>query len=544
VSAPERGVDKPSTTFHCGGPYAWYVLTVLFLVYALSLIDRQILSILAEDVKRDLHLTDAQLGYLYGTAFAIFYTVFGIPLGRLADNWRRIRLMALGLALWSLMTTLSGLASSYAILAIARIGVGVGEASVSPAAYSILAATFPQRRRALAISIYTAGAYVGIGLSLPLGGWLSSSWDSAFASGPAPFGLEGWQAAFITVGAPGLLVALWVLSLREPPRFAENGAALPVVRPGVWRTFFIDVAAILPPFSVFAAARVRGGLLRNLKVAGLVASIAGVLIWLTGDVGQWVTYGIGVYAIASWAQSLRFTDPPAYRLFWGTPIMPLCILGIGCAGLVLNIFALWASPYAIRTFGVSAAEVGPLIGIPGAIAAALGSVAGGYLADRWKQGDPRGRVFVCMLGPALSIPLILLMFTRTDFQTYLLISPLIYFTASFLPAAAVTTLQDFVLPRMYATAGAMWLIGQTMIGLSLGPYATGKVATLTGSLQLGVFSALIAPAAAFVILWFVSRHAAAIERDKLDWAIDAGEPPDEHRAAVVTASSQTLDPNT
>src|SRR5580658_5085844 len=120
------------------GRYSWYVLGVLFLVYAINFIDRQILSILAQDIKADLGVSDAQLGFLYGTAFAIFYSLFGIPLGRLADGWHRCRLIALGLTLWSSMTALSGLASSFGLLAAARVGVGIGEASASPAAYSLL----------------------------------------------------------------------------------------------------------------------------------------------------------------------------------------------------------------------------------------------------------------------------------------------------------------------------------------------------------------------------------------------------------------------
>src|SRR5262249_48819232 len=130
------------------GFYPWYVLGVLVLVCTLSFIDRQALSILAEQIKGDLGLTDTQLGLLYGTLFAIFYTIFGIPLGRLVDNWRRVWVIGIGLGLWSLMTLLSGLANSYADLALARMGVGVGEATASPAAFSILAAYFVQQRRA------------------------------------------------------------------------------------------------------------------------------------------------------------------------------------------------------------------------------------------------------------------------------------------------------------------------------------------------------------------------------------------------------------
>ncbi|HZF45095.1 MAG TPA: MFS transporter, partial [Sphingomonadaceae bacterium] len=125
------------------GPYGWYALGVLVLVYMLNFIDRQILSILANDIKADLGLSDADLGFLYGTAFAIFYALFGVPLGRLADGWHRVRLLSLGLTLWSLMTTLSGFARNGATLALARIGVGVGEATATPCAYSLIADWFP-----------------------------------------------------------------------------------------------------------------------------------------------------------------------------------------------------------------------------------------------------------------------------------------------------------------------------------------------------------------------------------------------------------------
>src|SRR3954466_15805337 len=189
--------------------YGWYALLVLVLVYVVNFIDRQIISILAQDIKADLHLQDAQIGFLYGTAFAVFYALFGIPLGRLADSWYRGRLIAIGLGLWSGMTVLPPFASPFGMPPTPRIGVGIGEASASPAAYSMISDHFPKQKRATALSIYSSGLYIGGALSLPIGGFVLSRWNSAWPGGSgSPFGLVGWQAAFLAVGLPGLLLAL------------------------------------------------------------------------------------------------------------------------------------------------------------------------------------------------------------------------------------------------------------------------------------------------------------------------------------------------
>src|SRR4051795_7796613 len=269
----EERTDSPPPTG--ASRYGWYVLLVLVLVYAVNFIDRQILSILAQDIKADLHLDDSQIGFLYGTAFAVFYALFGIPLGRLADSWYRGRLIAIGLGLWSTMTALSAFATSFGMLATARIGVGVGEASASPAAYSMISDHFPKEKRATALSIYSSGLYIGGALSLPLGGLVSSRWKAAWPhAADAPLGLAGWQAAFLAVGIPGLLLALWVLSLREPRRGASDGLPQPVVRPNAWRDFGTELITILPPLTLLAAARTPGDLLPNLlMLAGTAAAV-------------------------------------------------------------------------------------------------------------------------------------------------------------------------------------------------------------------------------------------------------------------------------
>lgn len=502
-------------------PYAWYALGVMTVVYMLSFIDRQILSILAEEIRHDLDLDDAQLGFLYGTAFAIFYALFGIPLGRLADTWHRGRLMALGLALWSAMTAFSGLAGSFLQLAIARVGVGIGEASASPAAFSMLGDHFPSKSRALANSIYSAGLYLGMGLSLPLGGAISQNWNATYGDA-APFGLAGWQVAFIAVGVPGLLVAAWVWSLREPVRRGASGAtALPTSR--AWAIFLDELMAILPPFTLWSAARYRGALAANLAILAAVAAAMALLTWLTGDVVQWTAYGIGFYAIASWVQTLRRRDGPTYKLIWGTPEVLLAIVGFGGLAVMTYGVSFWAAPYAIRTFGLDAKTVGLAIGIPGALAAAVGVIGGGRLSDAWKARDTRGRLFTCMLAAIGPAPFLVAQYHATDFTTYAVLSALVYGLANMWVGSAVAAYQDFVLPRMYGTISATYLIGSTMIGLAIGPYGSGKIATITGDLRVGVFSLLVFPPITLLTLWIVSRNMRRLDETKVARARDAGE---------------------
>jgi len=176
-----------------------------------------LLTILAPDLKRDLGISDSDLGFLYGTVFGVFYALFGIPLGKLVDHVPRMRLLAFSLALWSLMTALSGLSRNFAQLSVARIGVGIGEASATPCAYSLVGDCFPPHRRATALGIYSAGLFIGGGLSLFLGSTIATWWEAEFPF-VAPLNLAGWQAAFLIIGLPGIALAFGVAVMREPPR--------------------------------------------------------------------------------------------------------------------------------------------------------------------------------------------------------------------------------------------------------------------------------------------------------------------------------------
>jgi len=520
------------------GAYAWYALFVLVLVYIVNFVDRQILSILVGDIKRDLNVTDAQIGFLYGTAFAVFYALFGIPLGRLADSWYRGRLMAMGLALWSSMTVFSGFATTFGMLAAARIGVGIGEASASPAAYSMISDSFPKERRATALSIYSSGLYIGGALSLPIGGLVVARWNSAYPdAAAAPLGLAGWQAAFLAVGLPGLLLALWVLTLREPMRGHSDGMPQPVVRPNAWRDFGRELAAILPPLTLFTVARIPGALPRNLIALAVIAAIGFGFFRLTGDGPQWLAYSIGAYAIFSWVQSLKYRDPPAYALIWGSPVVVILAVAFGSISFVTYATSFWVPFYVEEHFygGGAApgryfpsltakAEVGLIIGTTAAISAAIGVILGGYISDLWRQRSPNGRLYLNMLSVVLPIPVVAFMLTTDSLAAFYWLNPLAHMLASAWVGAAVATLQDAVLPRMRATAGATYILGTTMVGLALGPYFAGKVSVLSGSLPTGIAALYVMPILTLIGLAIGARHLHRLEETKVERARAAGEP--------------------
>jgi predicted MFS family arabinose efflux permease len=190
--------------------YRRYVLGVLVLVYVVNFVDRQVFSILIEPIKADIDLSDTQLGFLGGVAFAFFYTFAGIPIARWADRGNRVTIVTLALVIWSGMTALTGLARGFASLMIARIGVGIGEAGCSPPIHSLISDYFPPERRATALSIYALGIPIGAAIGTLAGGWIGEYY--------------GWRTAFLVVGLPGLAIAVLVkLTLREVPRGHSEG---------------------------------------------------------------------------------------------------------------------------------------------------------------------------------------------------------------------------------------------------------------------------------------------------------------------------------
>lgn len=503
--APARDVIPPA--------YANYMLAVLVLVYVFNFLDRQIVSILAERIKADLNVTDGEIGFLYGTAFAVFYAVFGIPLGRLADVWDRRRLIAIGLAFWSVMTALSGLARSFGHLAVARIGVGIGEASASPSAFSLLSDVFPAARRATVLALYSSGIYLGAGLGLFIGGLIVDRWDAAYASALPPFGLRGWQVAFLAVGLPGLLLALWVATLREPVRGALDGIVTPP-EPHPWREFARELRAVVPPLTLIHLFAERAGprvIGLNVLAAVLVALAATGATVLLGTPAQWIALGIGLYAAISWAQALALRDRPAFALILKTPTLRAANVGFSFLAFTGYGIGFWLAPFLVRVHGASEAEVGLVLGGTSAVAGWLGVTLGGVLADRWRATRIDGRLRVGLLTAIAPLPLALwLLLTDSTWVVYVLSFPLSLLTALWIGPGA-STVQDLVLPRMRASASAAYLLVVTFIGLALGPYAIGRLSVAVGDLRTAMALGLLANLVAAVFLWRAMR---SLERDQ------------------------------
>ena len=547
--------------------YARYVLGLLVAVYVLNFLDRQILSILAERIKADLNLTDAHIGFLYGTAFAVFYALFGIPLGRLADAWIRTRLIAVGLAFWSLMTAASAFARGFGQLTAARIGVGIGEASASPAAFSLLSDYFPPARRATVLAIYSSGIYIGAGLGLFIGGLIVDRWDAAYPiAAAAPLGLRGWQVAYLVVGVPGLPLALWVSTLREPrrgeservavdeaaaghhtgghgsdhARSARMHAGQSATRSAAGRSsagtearsastgteagsasagteagsypfleFARELRAVLPPFTLINLAMIgagRGAIARNVVAAGGIAALTWLLIAVLGTPAQWIALGVGAYAAVSWSQSLARRDPAAFRMIFHTPTLRWTAVGFSLLAFTAYGIGFWAPPYFIRVRGVGESQVGLILGGGAAAAGWLGVTAGGLWADRWRRTHSAGRLYVGLAAAVLPLPFVIWMLNTPSVPLAFTLAILANAVTSLWIGPGASTIQDLIAPRARGTASAAYLLVVTFIGLALGPYTIGRLSVALGDLRLAMLLVLFANPVALLMLLLAARH--------------------------------------
>ena len=291
-----------------------YTLAVIVLIYASSHVDRQIVSILAESIKQDLLLSDSQLGFLIGLSFALFYATLGIPIAILADRYSRRNIIAISVIVWSGMTALSGLAANFFQLALARIGVGIGEAGSSPPSHSMIADLYPLEKRGAAMGIYVAGINLGVLIGFLVGGFIDEWY--------------GWRMAFFIVGVPGIFLGLLMfLTVREPMRSSPPKPLPKNLFKEVWNTFVlmmsipslrhIVIGCTLVVFVGYGTTYWNGVFFRRLH--GLSPSETGVLLALIGG----IIGGVGTFFGGWLADRLAQRDQRAY--VWLTAAVKILI---------------------------------------------------------------------------------------------------------------------------------------------------------------------------------------------------------------------------
>ena len=427
------------------------------------------------------------------------------------------------------MTAASGLARSFPVLALFRVGVGIGEASASPAAYSMLSDYYPPRHRATVIGIYSSGVYLGGGIGLFLGGWILDFWASAYPDG-GPFGLKGWHVAFMAVGLPGVLLAALVRTLREPRRGQSEGLRS-AEHPAPFRLLGTELASVIPPFTLYSVYTSGASLPRNLMALGLVALACWGLIELTGSPAQWIALGAGCYVSISWAQGLRARDRATFEMIFHSKALIFTTLAFPTIAFVTYGTSFWTAPFLMRMHGATASDVGLYVGLGNAAGGLLGVISGGALADRLKLKFANGRLVVGIITIVLTTPFVLwMLFTDSLVAAYWL-NFIYHIPASMWVAIAPSTANDLVMPRMRAVAGAYFLLMNTIIGLALGPYLMGRLSDLFAAagapqaeaLRGGMAWGLAMFAATLVLLLLAMRYLPADEKSRLDRARGLGE---------------------
>ncbi|HLU05661.1 MAG TPA: MFS transporter [Woeseiaceae bacterium] len=366
-----------------------YVLALLVVVYTFNFIDRQILAILLPAIKAEFGVTDTILGFLAGSAFALFYATLGVPIALLADRWNRRNLIALSLAVWSGMTALSGVATNIVQLTLARIGVGVGEAGCSPPAHSIISDLYAPEERSTAMGIFTLGISGGIMIAYLAGGWVAEN--------------IGWREAFLIVGLPGLVLALLVrFTISEPVRGQSDGKKDSAARPGI-----VAVARFLLGRKSFLHLAMGSGLAAFIGYA--VVSFFPTFLFRShgmnvSEIGVWLGIILGTAGSVGYVGGGYVADRLGRRgqrySLWGVAVATMFawlfhfpVFLVGNPYLVLAFFvipAIFANFYLATTFAQIQGLVGLrmravasalLLFILNAVGLGLGPLSAGVLSD-------------------------------------------------------------------------------------------------------------------------------------------------------------------
>jgi MFS family permease len=474
---------------------AWYALIVVALTNGMSLLDRNILAILAPRIKKDLAIGDAEMGLLYGTVFALFYALFSLPLGRLADGWIRTRLLAITLSFWSIATGLAGCAQSFALLAISRLGVGIGEGSAGPAGTSLVFDHFPTARRGFALAVIAAAIALGLGGSSVLGGLAADWWDRLYVAGAAPLGVKGWQFAFFVAAVPGFVLAAVLWRMPEPPRGRMDGIRSPH-DPHPFRASLAVLGSVVPVSNwLWLAKRKASGRdwMVNLVALVLIVVAAVVLTRITSDFSprpplrlgglsvnphalQWGVVGFGAFVVLNLVQSLRLSDPPTFAVITGSPSLLLC-MAIGSLQTMINYGIMGFTPsFLMRSFGLSPSTTGLQFGLLSAAIGIVGPLIAGPLSDKVNTRFPgAGRAYVTLFALGVSPLIAIWVYSAHDPASFYIRFVLysVVLTAWLPPLYAI--LYEQVLPRMRGITSSTYIIVSTIFGLGIGPYAVGMI---------------------------------------------------------------------
>nr|WP_250890225.1 MFS transporter [Sphingobium nicotianae] len=512
---------------------------------AMSLLDRNILAILAPHIKADLNIGDAEMGLLYGTVFALFYALFSLPLGRLSDGWLRNRILSMSILFWSLASALAAFANGFAILIVSRLGVGIGEGATSPAGTSLLFDYFPKQRRGLVMGAIAAAIAVGLGGSNVIGGLAAQYWDARYAAGGAPFGLHGWQFAFLVASAPGVLLAVLLWFLREPKRGAMDGIETPR-DPAPFRASFALLGSVTPGVN-FLTLAARGATGRNWAASfGFIVAVVvvmGVMVQLTstfsprpslefGGVSvnphllQWGVMGFGAVVIFNLLQGLSLTDRSTFALIVRSPSM-LIAMAVGALQTVINYGIMGFTPsFIMKIYGESQTATAVKFGTLSLVIGVIGPLIAGPLSDWFDRTMPgRGRVWLTLfalgVSPFVGIWTYLAEDAGSFYTRFILYSVIL--TCWIPPLYAL--MYGLVLPRMRGIAASTYLIVSTIFGVGIGPYQVGIVSDATGGdLRIAILSTNWVAVPIVILLLILAMRVRRDEAMMLERARAAGEP--------------------
>jgi MFS family permease len=517
---------------------AGYALALVALTNAMSLLDRNILAILAPRIKHDIGVGDAEMGLLYGTVFALFYALFSLPLGRLADGWVRTRLLGISLAFWSVATALAAAAHGFALLALSRLGVGIGEGAAQPAGISLVFDHYAKARRGFATAVIAAAIALGLGGSSVLGGVTADWWDHLYAGRAAPLGLRGWQFAFLVAAAPGLILAALLWRMPEPQRGRLDGIESPP-DPHPFRACLALLGAVTPGANWFALAVRRAGARYwgvNLVATFVVVVGAIVLTRITAAFSprpplhfgalaisphtlQWGVIGFGALVVVNLLQRLRLADRPTFEVIMGSPALLLCF-GIAALQMMINYGTMGFTPsFLMKHYGLSPAATGLQFGVLAGVLGIIGPMISGPLSDRINARLPgAGRVYVTLVSLGISPLIALWVYHAPDPIT---------FYARFVPYSLVLTawypplyaiMFEQVLPRMRGITASLYIIVYTLFGIGIGPFLVGMIADANGGNLASAILAInwVAPAIVVMLIALAGRvnrdEAGLIER--------------------------------